>query len=608
MQKTTSAFAALTVAPIVALSPETLAQPANTLEEVVVSASRIPTSREQIGSSVSVITEDDIERQQATTVYEALEQVPGLTLTNKGGVGNNTSVRIRGANDGQTLVLIDGMEVNDPSDPSGTFDFGTLSTAAIERIEVLRGPQSSIYGADAMGGVINIITKRGAQGLNARAKAEAGSYDTRSGTASVSGGNRWGDFAFTARRYMTDGISAANAERGATEPDPHRQTTFQGRVGGYPSERLSLDASFRYIDSRTELDASAGTDDLDKRTERLERYGRLSAEYQAFQGRWTQEVGYGYTNIRRSTKPTSFTEWYQGKKEKVDYHSEIRATDSTDLVVGAEYEQARIINESGIDETIDNRAYFGEVRQEVAGAYLSLSGRHDEHDDFGSETTYRSTLSYRVPATRTRLHGSYGTGFKAPTPYQLYSAYGNLQLDPETSRGWDAGVEQPLLDGKLILEATYFHNRFEDLIEFVSFSVGYDNVSEARTRGLEAGFTLEPLERLTVRGSATWLDAENLDTGDELRSRPDRKAHLRLDYRLAGGATVTAQVRHRSEQDDYAGTSDAHTIADLALEVPANDHWSLRGRVENVTDLDYEEVYGYGTRGRSAYVGVAAHY
>jgi len=605
MHKPISALTGLSVAPILAISPGAMAEPSQTLEEVVVSASRIPTARENVGSSVSVITGEDIERQQVTTVYEALEQVPGVTLTNKGGVGKNTSVRIRGANDGQTLVLIDGMEVNDPSDPSGTFDFGTLSTAAIERIEILRGPQSSIYGADAMGGVINIITKRGEPGFNTRAEAEMGSYDTRSGTASVSGGNNWGDFAFTARRYMTDGISAANEERGATEPDPHRQTTFQGRVGAYPTDRLSLDASFRYIDSRTELDAGAGTDDLEKRTERLERYGRLSAEYQTFQGQWTQEVGYGYTNIWRSTKPTSSTEWYQGKKEKVDYHSEIRATGSTDLVVGAEYAQERIINETGIDETIDNGAYFGEIRQQVAGAHLSLSGRHDQHDDFGNETTYRGTLSYRVLATRTRVHGSYGTGFKAPTPYQLYSAYGNLALEPETSRGWDAGIEQPLLGGKVTARVTYFYNRFENLI---SFEGDYRNVSKARTQGLEAGLTVKPLERLTIRGSATWLDAENLDTGEELQSRPDRKAHLRVDYRLSSGATVTGQLRHRSEQPDFSGTSDAHTVADVALEVPANDHWSLRGRVENVTDLDYEEVYGYGTRGRSAYVGVTASY
>jgi vitamin B12 transporter len=608
MHKLTPALAALTGTVAFLGANPVYAQTDRTLDEVVVSASRIPTEREHVGSSVSVITAEDMERQQATTVYEALEQVPGLTLTNKGGVGRNTSVRLRGASDGQTLVLIDGMEVNDPSDPTGTFDFGTLSTAAIERIEVLRGPQSSVYGADAMGGVINIITKRGGDGLDGRVQAEAGAYDTRSGTASVSGGNRWGDFAFTARRYLTDGISAANAERGATEPDAHRQTTYQGRVGVYPTANLDLDASFRYIDSLTEIDAGGSSDDLAKHTNRFERYGRISAEHRSFGGRWTQEVGYGYTSVLRSTTPTSFTQWYEGTKDKVDYHSRIRATETTDLVVGVEQEQDRIETEDGIDETVVNRAYFGEVRQALAGASLSLAGRHDDHEDFGSETTYRATLSYRVPATATRLHGSYGTGFKAPTPYQLYSSFGDTGLDAETSRGWDAGFEQPLLDGLLTVEATYFYNRFDDLIDFVSFTTGYANVSEARTEGVEAGFTVEPTAALRIRGTATWLEAENLDSGDDLLSRPKRKAHLRADYRFASGANVTAQIRYRSEQPDFSGTSDGYTVGDVAIEVPAGEHWSLRGRVENVTDLDYEEVYGYGTRGRSAYVGVAAHY
>lgn len=580
--------------------------------ETVVSASRIPTARENVGSSVTVITAEELENQQATTVYEALHQVPGVTVNNSGGVGRQTSVRIRGAQDSHTLVLINGMEVNDPSSIGGSFDFGTLSTAAIQRIEVVRGAQSGIYGSDAIGGVINIITKRGEKGFHSRAEAEAGSFNTRRGLASVSGGNPWVDFALTAQRYMTDGISAASEDRGATENDPHRQTTLQGRLGVNPVENLTLDATFRYIDSRTEFDAGAGMDDPNDRTERLERYGRISAKYKAFKNRWTQELGYGYTNIWRSSfsSPSSTVFWFQGKKEKVDYHSILQVTKGTDLVAGWEYEQERIDTQTGLDRTVDNWAYFGEIRQRLGGAHLSLAGRRDKHETFGNHGTYRATLSYRVPRVSTRLHASYGTGFKAPTPFQLFSGSGNPNLDPETSRSWDVGFEQPFLEGAVTLEATYFHNRFEDLITFVrSPSPGtYTNVNEARSRGVETGITIKPLQGLRIRGSGTWLKAENLTTGNQLVSRPGHQAHLRVDYSFTGGATVTAQLRHRGEQPDFAGTSQSFTVMDLALEVPAGDNWSLRGRIENVWDEDYEEVFGFGTRGRSAFVTVAAHY
>jgi vitamin B12 transporter len=585
---------------------------------VVVSASRLSTAQQDLGSSVSVITSEDIQKQQADSVYEALRQVPGLSITNKGGAGRQTSVRLRGAEDGHTLVLIDGMEVNDASATSNSFDFGTLSTAGIERIEVVRGPQSGVHGSDAMGGVINIVTKKGEEGLHARAEAEAGSFNTRRGQVSLSGGNGWADINLTASRFMTEGISAADENNGNTENDPHRQTTLQGTVGLNPVPGFRLDGTFRYVDSSTESDTGRPLADADVVSNELQRYGTLSAKLDTLGGRWVHEVKQGVTDIYRDSITSFNVSKFNGQRLSTEYNSRLFFPNNLEMVLGGELETEEAENNDGLDESRRNPSGFVEIRQNAKRYTLAFAGRYDDPEDFDPEATYRATGSYRIPGWGSRLHGSYGTGYKAPTLYQLYAPdivfptftykVGNPNLESETSRGWDLGIEQAFFEDKVVADVTYFHNRFENLIEYFDNTVGYENVSTARTRGLETSLTVTPLMNLKIRASATWLDAENLDSGEELLSRPDRKAHLRVDYSFASGASVTAQVRHRSEQPDFNGTSDAHTVADLALEVPANDVWTLKGRVENVTDLEYQEVYGYGTRGRSAYVGVSAHY
>jgi vitamin B12 transporter len=606
-------------------------------EEVVVTATRIETASREVGSSITVITNQQIEERQNTTVLEVLRTVPSLDVVQLGGPGGQTSVFIRGAKSEHTLVLIDGVEMNDPITPGRSYDFANLTTDNIESIEIIRGPQSTLYGSDAIGGVINIITKKGKGKPRGFVSAEGGSFNTFREKAGVSGGNQWANYSLGISRWDTNGISAANEKDGNHEKDDYENTSISTRLGVTPTENSDADFVLRYINARADIDnyGGVGGDDPNNTADLEQLFFRTQVRLSLFNDLWEQKLGFSLTDLDRdyhndtdADHPSDLDRSsYYGKILKFDWQHNLYLHETNTLTLGIENEEekgkSKYYSESAWGPYTSN---FKEKIAQTTGYYLqdqiklwdswftTLGVRLDDHSRFGSETTYRITSAYLIQQTGTKLKGSFGTGFKAPTLYQLYSQYGNQNLDPEESTGWDIGVEQSLFDKKLILGATYFSNEFDELIEFVGYESGtskYINVAEAEARGVEVFASVCPIDDLTFLASYTYTDTEDKATGKDLLRRAKNKFGLDVNYRFIGKGNVNLGLVYVGKRDDNDYSSwpakrvelDDYLLANLAASYDITRNIQIFGRAENLLDEDYEEVKGFGTPGISAYAG-----
>jgi len=631
----------LSVIPVfgVAQENQTQYETETVLEEVVVTATRLETPTREVGSSITVVTEEEIEQKQKTSVLEVLRSVPALDVVQQGGPGKTTSIFIRGAKSEHTLVLVDGVEMNDPTSSSRGFDFANLTTQNIERIEILRGPQSTLYGSDAIGGVINIITKRGEGNPSGFVSAEAGSFDTFIERAGASGAGKWVDYSLGVSRWDSEGISAANEDDGNEEEDGYGNTSISARLGVTPTETFEVDSVLRYIDSENDLDYSGGKggDDPNYTQESEKLFLRAQGRLELFDGLWDQKLGVSLTDYDRKlrnypdpARPDDLLRSdFDGQIVKFDWQHDLYLHETNTLTVGAETEEEKIDSDSyseyldffgnptssssGIeDESVRTNSFYLQDQLEFRDAWFTTFGlRVDDHDEYGTETTYRVTSAYLIREAGTKLKGSYGTGFKAPSLYQLYSpVYGNEDLDPEESTGWDIGVEQSLIENRVTLGATYFKNYFEDLIDIDYATFRYFNIDEAKSEGVEVFAEIEPIEDLSIRINYTYTDTEDETTGEELLRRAQDKFALDMNYRFLERGNVNLGLVYVGERDDidpisYArAESDDYTLVNLAASYQVTETIELFGRVENLFDEEYEEVLGYGTPDLSAFAGV----
>lgn len=607
------------------------------LPEISVTANLAPTARDKVGSAITVITGADLRQQKIRFVTDALRQVPGLAVNRTGPAGQLTQVRIRGSEGNQTKVFIDGIPVNDPAFGS-EFDFSSLLADDIERIEVLRGPQSALYGSDAVGGVINIITRTGQPGTQVSARLEGGSFGTVNGSASVSGANEHANFIASAMGFKTDGISAASSDLGNTEKDGYRNGTVFAKGTVSPNELVDVTGVVRYTGTKADLDSEAflpayghtGPVDALQDSVGEDLYGRLQARLSLFERRWQQTAGITYTDQKtkyRDLDPTTVTSIYQGKKRRLDYQStfffetlEIADAEHV-LTVAVQDEEDTVTSDSAyasFDRSIHSTGLVGEYQLEVFDA-LTLTGsvRQDFNELFEDATTARATAAYRIDRTGTKLRGSFGTGVKNPTMFELYgytNTYrGNPDLKPEQATGWDVGVDQELFGGTAVADVTYFNQRISDLITGSGqTSINMPGTSEID--GVEVGLTVTPIDPLTVRASYTYTDGRD-STGAELVRRPRNVASLDINYRfLDGRANVNLGIDYNGAQTDWVYNAsytqktvidlDAYTLVNLAASYDINPHTQIYGRVDNLLDEDYYEVWGYGTEGIAAYAGV----
>ncbi|PTQ13268.1 TonB-dependent receptor [Sphingomonas oleivorans] len=606
---------------------------------VVVTANRAEQPLSRIGQSISVIDHQEILMRQTATVADLLRTVPGVTLTRNGGIGSSTSVFIRGAESEQTVALIDGVKLNDPSSPGGGFNFGNLLLGNIARIEVLRGPQSVLWGSQAIGGVVNLITIPPSERLAINARGEYGYHDSAQLVGNVSGKAGSVSASAGAGYFRTDGISAFNADRGGRERDGYRNYGANANVNVALSKAVSVDLRGWYSNGRVGIDGFpapaftfADTREYG-RTKELVGYGGLNAAL--FDGRFRNRLGFAYTNTRRSNfDPDLAFETFRGKgrNERLEYQGVVDLADQWQATFGAEREVSRFRTASYGVASDPARAriesIYGQIVATPFAGFTATGGvRYDHHSRFGGETTFGASGVWTPNSGATTLRASYSEGFKAPTLYQLKSEYGNETLRPERAKGWDAGITQRLLDGAIEAGATWFHRDSDDLINFVSClqPVGicagrpfgtYDNVAKARAQGAEVMLAIRPVDALRVQTSYTYLDAENRSKGSAnfgkaLNRRPAHSLTTLIDYRWPFGLETGATLTHvGSSFDDAANRREleGYVLADLRASFPLTEGIELYGRIENLFDADYETIYRYGTPGRAGYVGVRLSY
>lgn len=616
-------------------------------DDIVVTANRSAQARTRVGQSVTVLTREDLAANQTVAVADLLTRTPGVSLSRNGGIGTTTALRVRGAESDQTVVVIDGVKLNDPSTTGGGFNFGNLLVGDVGRIEVLRGAQSTLWGGQAIGGVVNIVTALPSAPFEATLNAEAGSRGTgyvRAGVGGVSDRVTW---RLAASRFETDGFSAF--ARG-TEADGYENTGLSGRATIKLVDGVSIDLRAIYSDGTVGIDGSPAPSfafgDTPERARTRELVAYAGANFDLLDGRLSNRVAYGYTRTERRNRDrdqavTPVTFDARGVNDRFEYQGVLTIADGWTATFGAEREESRFRSASptaAAPNPVPARAevaingVYAQLQAEVLSG-LTLTGgvRRDDHETFGGGTLGQAAAAWSLNGGATVLRASFGQGFKAPSLFQLYSDFGNGALRPEEADSWDAGIEQRLFDGRLKLAATYFGRDTTNQIDFVScartvaeaseprcFRGGarrsgyYENTARTDAEGLELAAGLDA-GGFAVQANYTLTDARNrtpgANVGRELARRPRETANVTASYAWPFGLTTSVAVQHAGRSFDNASNAtrlEGYTLVDLRLSYSLNERIELYGRVENVGDEVYETVRNYGVARRGGFVGVRA--
>jgi vitamin B12 transporter len=609
-------------------------------DTIVISATRTDQPLELTGQSLSVITAQQLADQQILVVSDALAQTPGLTVVRNGAAGQTTSIGLRGAPSGQTLVLVDGMRINDPSAPDGSAILADLLASNLERIEVLRGPQSTLYGSDAIGGVVNLISRHGsASGCGLSGSAEAGSQRSYRANVAACGSAGALDYSAALNSFHTDGISAADVRAGNSEADGYRNLGASANLRWHAGASLSFDLRGYYIEARSDFD---GYPPPDYNFQDTAEYGkdRLLAAYLGANlrsGRFSQRLAVTSSfSDRRNFDPTLVVveDFYsKGDAQRLEYQGVFDIASSEQLTFGAETQRTRLKTAAPSSFDPDPLPVRGATR--IDGFYLQYqatvlraltltSGLRRDHDtDFGAHTSLKVSAAWQLPGGSTVLRANYGDGFKAPTLYELFSPYSNplAALRPEIAHGWEVGADQRLFGGRAQLGVSWFERRTHDQIDFYScFGVVsaacavrpfgyYDNIDRSAARGAELQWSLQFTPAWSLRGNFTRLKAIDLVSGYDLARRPRSAASLSLQWLPAAAWSTGLAVAYTGARYDDAYASVPLPGVALLNVYAAHDfpaHCSLYARVENLADRRYEPVAGYGATPRSFAVGVRA--
>ncbi len=608
---------------------------------ITVSATRLETDILEVANSVTILTAEELARTQKTSVLEAIRDITGLTILQNGGPGSSASVLIRGANSEHTLFLLDGFELNDPINPARSYDLAHLPVSQVERVEIIRGPQSPLYGSDALGGLVHVITREGRGKPAITLSTTAGSFNSLSGDCGFSGAAGKASYAIGLAFRRTDGISAASSDyAGNAESDGYRNITLSGKFGYSLREKTSLSLVFRSHHAKTDIDSFGGPFGDDPNS--TQKYGSWLIQGRvrnlAFGNRWEQIIAFSLIRSRRDHDNPEDTLHPQEREEgffrsgllKLDWQNNFFLHGANTLTTGVEIERemgrSHYLYESAFGTT---EVPFPSVEARSAGIYLQdrwelgkglflIGGfRVDRHSRAGSALTVRFAPAYVISTTETKLKATIGTGFKSPSLYQLFAPgtswgpIGNPELTPERSTAWDAGIEQALFGGRLSVGLTYFKNIFRALIDF-DYQEGYVNIGEAETSGAEATMDFLPVKNLRFRAAYTRLTTRNRETGAVLFRRPRDKFSADLHSQVFGRFDVTLSLLYAGKRIDrdfsvfpYETVSlPEYVLLDGVITAKLGPSWEVFVRLENIFDAKYETVWGYGQPGFALNTGL----
>ncbi len=593
------------------------AQDTTPLEGIVIySANRTPTDAAKVGSSVEVITERELEARAQTYVKDYLETLPGVHFS-QAGPGGTSTISLRGTTGGYVKVLVDGIDVSDPSSTVTAAHFEHLLVGDVARIEVLKGSQSTLYGGDAVGGVITIETKAARKlGFSQSGGVEYGAYNTwrgayTAGYLTADGSN----ISFTVQGVNTDGFSAAAA---GTEDDGYRNLTFSGRGEYYLSPSAKIFFAARSTRANVELDWPP-TDTADS-AKYFQQAARVGTEFYLLNGALQNTFAVQAMRIERDGFSSGArTYWFEGDRVKAEYKGVLKFNERLSLLFGGDWEEtrARSSNDPSSRFSADVASVYAQLMAEpIPGLILTAGGRIDDHSNFGDFSTHRITGAYLVPGTETKFRASRGTGFRAPSLDEMYTnyppwypEYGNPNLLPEESESWDVGIEQGFYNGRFKLAATYFEIDTLNLITFdptcgppgVPCLINVPGVT--KREGVELTAAAKISSGITVTSGYTYTDTEQA-SGARLARVPRHSLSVGLDLRPTDKIQANVIARYIADTLDGGAKLDDYWLINAKVAYEFTPGMKAYIRAENLLDEKYQTVLGYGTPGLSVYGGI----
>jgi len=598
-------------------------------EEIIVTSSQLPTPRRQLGTAVDVLDGPSIELKGDDSLTDILRTQTGIAVSNNGGSGKSTTLRIRGEEGYRTLLIVDGLRMVDVAATQVTPDFSTLlTTSDLERVEILRGPQGFMYGADA-GGVVNLITGRGKDGLSGRVDLEAGEFDTRKLDASVSGSGTQGDYYVSATDFKTDGFNATTADNVLRDKDGADNTTVHAKFGFTPTENLRLQLVARDVNASSLYDGCFDPNTFATRhdcsnTTKQKAY-RLSADHKS--GRLSNSFGYSNVDIDRNDYTGDALSFgTKGSISRLEYTGSFEASAGTTLVYGLDSEDEEVFS-STQKLTQGQTGYYFEYQGAFGkNLFLTAGARYDDNDDFGTHLSSRVSVAYSQPlsgGSSLKYRASLGNGFRAPSlfevsynqrPFGVLPTAAASVLTEETSKGYDLGVEYDSANG-MHFEVTYFDQKIEDAIVYGfdsnTFDDGYvKDPGTSPSKGFELAAEVPIGNGWGFLGNWTNNDAKMSDGTPRVR-RPKNIGNLGVQRVSANGAfRFLANYRLSKDAVDMNFSTGAFTdigdyeVLDVSFSYAFNKTFELYGRVLNATDENYREAVGYNTAGRQIYAGL----
>ncbi len=624
------------------------AEPVHTLDPLVVTATKTPKPLSHSTSAVEIITAEDFQRRNIRTVVDALGFSQGAAVFSSGGPGTTSTLRLRGGSPDQTLVLIDGAIVN--SGTLGRFNFGTLTTDNIESVTVLRGAQSMLWGSDAIGGVVDIRTKRGEGVPVARIFSEYGSFNSMREGGSLAGKVGLVDLFMSLSRWDMTKFSSINYQRGASERDALRNWQASSLLGVAGPWDGRLEVAFRWINNDIDLDSSStrsgGPFDVLKAKTSSRQYIYSGSYYQPLTDWWDQKITLsqarqttvtqagtqrlGLTSGLLSTPSQAGNSDIRTRSNRIEWQSNFQIGKPVLLTVGYQFREQLGKNKGTFSEKINSsHAGFAQVQVNLFDQFFATGGfRQDAHNSFGDSTTYRVTGGYLLKETGTKIRGSYATGFRAPDINELFFPnFGNPDLKAEKSKSLDVGIDQSLFDQRLSISVGYFWNRYRQLIASAfdpvncgalsAFGSCAQNIGSAKAQGWETSVKLLVardlpfLKRLDVQGQYTYTLTRDSMTAARLQRWPVHQASAFLSYQPVDPMVLTVSFRYVGSRFNVTGNRqplpDFHVI-NFSASYDITNNFQGYVRVENILNRNYEEIRFFGTAVRSVFGGVRVQF